>query len=301
MQTKNEIRQLLNAAQIYPDKRLGQHFLIDLNLMRMLVDSACICNDDVVLEVGCGTGSLTQSLCESAGGVIAVEVDVKLAQIAKGRLSKNKNLQMVNADILRNKNKLNAEVIRKVRSAFKKYPGRFLLVANLPYDVASALMLNLVLGPVAADGMYVIVQREVAERMAAKAPDKNYGSLSIYLSATGKVKIIRRLSSAVFWPQPQVESAMVKFVRDKKKIKQIRDMQLLGEVVNLFMQHRRKMLKASVKFAKSGLQSIGDWTGLFSEAGINPRHRPEQIAAENYIALSNLCYDFLNKKQALIF
>jgi len=296
MQTKNEILQLLNAAQIHPDKRLGQHFLIDLNLMRMLVDSACICNNDVVLEVGYGTGSLTQSLCESAGGVIAVEVDVRLARIAKKQLSKNKNLQMINADILKNKNTLNAEVIREVRSACKKYPGRFLLVANLPYDAASALILNLALGPVAADGMYVIVQKEVAERMAARAPDKNYGSLSIYLSATGEVNIIRRLSPAVFWPQPQVESAMVKFVRDKKKIKQIKDMQLFGEVVNLFMQHRRKMLKASTKFSKSRLQSISGWTGLFAEAGINSRYRPEQIAAENYVALSNLCYDFLNKK-----
>ena len=103
MQTKRQIQQLLASAGASPNKQLGQHFLIDLNLMRLLVDSADITTDDVVLEVGCGTGSLTEALAERAGKVVSVEVDRALAEIARTRLAKAGNVEIINADALESK------------------------------------------------------------------------------------------------------------------------------------------------------------------------------------------------------
>ena len=159
MQTKRQIQQLLTSAGVSPNKRLGQHFLIDLNLMQLLVDSADIKNNDVVLEVGCGTGSLTQSLAELAGKVIAIEADYTLAEIAKKQLLKAENVEIITTDILENKSTINQTVTASLVLARKRYAGRFLLVANLPYNVASPVILNLTTGPTVADGIYVTVQR----------------------------------------------------------------------------------------------------------------------------------------------
>jgi 16S rRNA (adenine1518-N6/adenine1519-N6)-dimethyltransferase len=233
MQTKQQIQQLLASAGVEPNKRLGQHFLVDLNLMRLLVDNANIGNNDIVLEVGCGTGSLTQALAERAGKVIAVEMDETLAKIAAGELATAGNVEVFNADILENKNTINRTISGAIELARKKQLGRFLLVSNLPYSVASPLMMNLIIGPIVTDAIYVTVQKEVAGRMTATPGDKHYGTLSIHLAATGEVKTERALKPTVFWPQPQVSSAMISFVRKAEKAGHIQNMELLGELINL--------------------------------------------------------------------
>jgi len=293
MQTKRQIQQLLASAGIRPNKRLGQNFLIDLNLMKLLIDSAQIHNDDIVLEVGCGTGSLTQGLAEKAAKVIAVELDKPLAEIAKRQLAKKKNVEIINADILKNKNTVSPAVINALEQAHKQHPGRLLLVANLPYNVASPVMLNLITGTVTADDMYVTVQKEVADRMTANPGSKNYGTLSIFLSATGDVKTIRRLKPTVFWPAPQVDSAMITFVRRKKKAARIKNTELFRKIVNLFIGHRRKMLKTCTKLATGKLKEINNWSEILEKCSINPHNRPEQIPPEDYIAIANLCCKYL--------
>jgi len=334
MQTKKQIQQLLVSAGVRPNKRLGQHFLIDLNLMRLLIDSANIRNDDTVLEVGCGTGSLTEALAERAGYCLAVELDQTLAKIAERELAKRENVEVINTDILENKNTISNTIANALELARKKYPGRVLLVANLPYNVACPVMLNLITGPITADSMYVTVQKQVADRMTATPGSKDYGILSIHLCATGDVKTIRTLKPTVFWPQPQVDSAMVSFIRRKDKVNRIQNLKLFSEVVNLFMGHRRKMLKAchrllpagaSTKFARGkpplvagggkltknnrtsvssstlsslpkgsvepfrGIPEINNWLQIFEQCSIDPHNRPDQLSAEDYIAIANLC------------
>jgi 16S rRNA (adenine1518-N6/adenine1519-N6)-dimethyltransferase len=287
MQTKHQIRDLLSSAGAKPNKRLGQHFLIDLNLMRLLVDSANIQKDDVVLEVGCGTGSLTGALAEKAGKVIAVELDPNLFKITEKQLSSTKNLQLINADILESKNMLNHAVVSTLSLARQECRGRFLLVANLPYDVASSLIMNLVMGPTIADAMYVTVQKEVADRMTAAPDSNNYGILSIFLSATGDVKMIRTLKPAVFWPRPQVDSAMVSFVRNQAKSDRIANMELFSKIVHLFMGHRRKTLLSCSKLACGKLKKDVDWPEIFEQCSINPKQRPETLSPEEYVAIAN--------------
>ncbi len=296
MQTKHQIQQLLASAGVRPNKRLGQNFLVDLNLMRLLINSANICNEDTVLEVGCGTGSLTQALAERAGKVIAVELDETLSKIAARELAKAKNVEVINADILESKNTINRTIRGAVESARKNRSGKFLLVSNLPYNVASPLMLNLITGPMIAEGMYVTVQREVASRMTAGPGSGDYGTLSIHIAATGDIKTKRILKPTVFWPAPQVDSAMISFVRSEEKISRIQSMELFREVVNLFMGHRRKMLKGCTRFAAGKLAEIDNWSEIFERCCIDPHNRPEQLRPEDFITISNLCHKYLKSK-----
>jgi 16S rRNA (adenine1518-N6/adenine1519-N6)-dimethyltransferase len=296
MQTKQQIQQLLASAGASISKRLGQHFLIDLNLMRLLVRSANIQKKDIVLEIGCGTGSLTEALAEYAGKVIAVELDSTLAEITKEQLAKTENVQIINTDILKNKNTISHAVTSELELARRNFPGRSLLVANLPYNVASPVILNLATGPTIVDQMYVTVQKEVADRMKAAPSSSSYGTLSILLSATGEVKTIRTLKRTVFWPQPQVDSAMVSFVRKNEKLSKIHNMHLFGQIVSLFMGHRRKMLKACTKLARAKLAEIDNWPEIFRKCSIDSTHRPEQLAPQDYIAMANLCLETLKRK-----
>ncbi len=296
MQTKQQIQHLLESANIRPKKSIGQHFLIDLNLIKKLVDSAGLDSGDVVLEVGCGTGSLTEALADRCGEVIAVELDESLAAIATRQLAGKKDVTIINADVLANKKTINPVVVKALERARKKYAGRLLLVANLPYNVACPLILNLVAGPTVADAMYVTVQKEVAQRMTAPSGGRDYGILSIFLAVAGKVKILRLLKPAVFWPVPKVDSAMVSFVRRPEKASRIRNKQLFSLVTNLFMSHRRKMLRSCTKFAVGRLAEIQDWAAIFEYCSIDPTKRPEQLSPENYIAVANRCCELLHVK-----
>jgi len=296
MQTKQQIQYLLESADIRPKRSIGQHFLIDLNLMKKLVDSAGLDSKDVVLEVGCGTGSLTEALAECGAEVIAVELDDSLAAIAKTQLARKKNVTVINAEVLDNKKTINPAVAKALGHACKKHTGRLLLVANLPYNAASPAILNLVTGPTVVDAMYVTVQKEMAQRMTAQPGGRDYGLLSIFLAVTGEAKILRLLKPAVFWPVPGVDSAMVSFVRRPEKACRIRDMEVFGLVTNFFMSYRRKMVRSCTKFAAGRLAGIRDWAAIFEYCSIDPAKRPEQISPEDYTALANRCCACLNKK-----
>jgi len=289
MQTKQQIQRLLESAGVRPNKQLGQHFLIDLNLMRLLLERAQISDKDVVLEVGCGTGSLTEGIAEQAGFCVAVELDGTLTGIARERLAGAGNVTVFNTDILESKNTIDATITDALNRRLKECCGRLLLVANLPYNVACSVIVNLIVGPVRANGIYVTVQKEVAERMTAAPGWAEYGTVSIFIGATGEIRMERILKPSVFWPRPQVSSAMVSFERIEEKAGRIQNTATFCELVNLLMSHRRKMLKSCVKFARRDLAKITDWPGIFEAAAIEARTRPEQLSPEQYVILANLC------------
>ena len=293
MQTKTEIQKLLSSVGAEPNRRLGQNFLIDLNLMHFLLANAHINSNDLVLEVGTGTGSLTGELIQRAARVVAVEYDDNLAKITAGLFAKVKNFKLINADVLENKNTINHEVIESLKEAMEECSGKLLLVANLPYNVASSVMANLLTGDVVAETMTVTVQKEVAQRMAAQPESDDYGILSILLTAMGHCRVLRKLPPSVFWPSPQVDSAIVRFERDKEKIALIHNVELFKQVVNLFMGHRRKMLRACVKYAEGKLAQIHHWDDIFARSFVEPHHRPEELSAIDYVAIANLCNEML--------
>lgn len=296
MQTKQQIEQLLASAGVRPNHRLGQNFLIDLNLMQFLIDTAHIHPTDIVLEVGTGTGSFTEGLSLAATRVISVEYDKTLAKIAQRRLENAPHVTIINTDILQTKSKLNPQVVEEIQKATQTNPGRLLLIANLPYSISSPLIIDLITGGegnITCDEMYITVQHEVAHRIVAQPHSKDYGTLSILMEATGQTKIIKKLKPNVFWPRPQVDSAMLTYKRQPEKIAEIKDMAMLRQVVALFLGHRRKMLKACTKFAQGTLKNVQNWPDIFENAQIDPHQRPEQLSPQNYIAIANLCYESL--------
>ena len=289
MHSKKQIQQLLASAGVNPNKIFGQNFLIDLNLMNLLIETAAPTKDDLVLEVGPGTGSLTQGLAETAGQVIAVEIDTTMAKITKMQLAEFDNVEVINVDVLKSKHTINPIVVEAINNHRKNFTGRFILIANLPYNIATPLMLNLIVSEPHVDSMFVTVQREVAQRMAAEPATNLYGILSIVMAAVGRVKLIRTLKPAVFWPPPKVDSAMLGFTRDEEKFKRINDIEIFIETINLFMQHRRKTLKGCTKLAHGKLEKIDDWKNIFEKAQIDSQLRPEQLSSEDFIKIANLC------------
>ncbi|MCJ7776836.1 MAG: 16S rRNA (adenine(1518)-N(6)/adenine(1519)-N(6))-dimethyltransferase RsmA [Sedimentisphaerales bacterium] len=299
MHTKSQIQQLLLSAGVRPNKRFGQHFLIDLNLMRLLIDTADIQKNDVVLEIGCGTGSLTEAIAERAGFCVTVEIDATLADIARTQLSDKTNIEIIAADALKNKFEINPFVIDALNRACSKYKGRLLLVSNLPYVAATPLMLNLITGKIVADAMFVTVQKEVANRMTARPGTKDYGILSILLAATGDTRHIRTLKPTVFWPQPKVDSAMISYIRDAEKLKEIKNIELLSKVAGALLQHRRKMLKSCCRMVTGELGKIDNWLEIFDRCNVNAESRPDQLSPQDYVQLANSCYSQLKEHQAL--
>ena len=201
MQTLTEIRQLLAERGLTPRHRLGQNFLHDKNQLTKLVEAANIQPNDLILEVGPGTGTLTEALLERGANVIACELDEQLADLLHERL--DGRITLIRGDALDKHRRLNPFIIEALN-------GRaFQLVANLPYQIASPLISSLLTDHPNCRGICVTIQKEVAERLMAKPSSKEYGSLTIIVQAFADVKLLSTLSPSCFWPPPEVTSAMV--------------------------------------------------------------------------------------------
>lgn len=233
LQTLTEIRQLLAERGLTPRHRLGQNFLHDKNQLIKLLDAANIKPNDLVLEVGPGTGTLTQALLERGTNVIACELDPGMAQIIRDTLGRFMNtsepasvkpapphtqstiardrrdtprlaaLTLIEGDALDKQRRLNPQIIEAMNSR------DFKLVANLPYQIASPLISSLLTDHPNCRGMYVTIQKEVAERLMAKSNSKAYGSLTMIVQALAEIELISTLSPGCFWPPPDVTSAMI--------------------------------------------------------------------------------------------
>ena len=230
---------------IHPRGKLGQNFLIDLNLLHLLHRSAELCENDVVLEVGTGTGSLTGAMAMEAGQVVTVEVDAVMHEMAKQEHWDKKNIRFLFADILENKNRLNQDVLRVVREELGKSPDRrFKLCANLPYQIATPLMSNLLLTDIPPYSMTVTIQKEVGDRIVAKPRTKDYGALAVWMQAQCDCRIVRVMPPTVFWPRPKVDSAIVQVVYNEKKRARIPNLRYFHEFIRALFFHRRKFLRS---------------------------------------------------------
>jgi len=266
-QTLNEILAQLEAHGVRPKKRYGQNFLHDANKMRAILAAAEIEPGQYVLEVGPGTGSLTEALLQAGAHVLTVEIDRDLEPILRARLAPFAGrAELIIGDILGGKHAINAEVLERLA-------GRpFTLVANLPYHVASPLLVNLAIDHPTMQRAIVMVQREVADRLAAGPGGKDYGPLGIMVQAMCEVQRITTLPPSCFWPPPQVASAVVRLVRRDRPLTDAPH--ALAELLQTLFQKRRKQIGTT----------LGRQTPL--PAGIRPDARPEQLTIEQLVALS---------------
>lgn len=244
-QTLSEIRDLLASAGLRPQKKLGQNFLIDGNLMTKIVEAAEIEPDDTVLEIGAGTGSLTEMLLERAGRVVAVELDRGLAELLADRLAGRDNLTLLHEDVLQTKSQIAPVVLDALRHAAGGRPA--LLVANLPYHIASPLLIDLLLCDVPFKCFCFSVQREVADRIAARPSTKDYGPMSILMQLCGTVHKITHLPPQAFWPAPKVESTALRIDIDLSRFPAKIVLRQFSELLRLAFAHRRKTLNYNLK------------------------------------------------------
>ena len=203
-QTHSYLRDLMEKRGLHPKNKLGQNFLVDLNLLDLIVRRAELTYDDLALEVGSGTGGLTARLVEVAGAVVSVEVDPAFAVMVREVIPKNPRVALIEADVLKNKNELNPDVLKTMRE-LQQLTGttRIKLVANLPYAVATPVIANLLLTDLPIERMIVTVQWEIAERLTASPGTKEYGALAVLVQSLADVWVIRRLPPTVFWPRPR--------------------------------------------------------------------------------------------------
>lgn len=243
-QTTAYLKKLFAEVGFSLDARRGQNFLVDLNLIDVLEKAAAIRPDDVVLEVGTGTGSLTERLARAAARVVTCEIDPRLAQLARDRLVDHDRVVLVEGDVLAGKHRIAPAVLAALDAARAASPaGRFLLVANLPYCVATPVISNLLALPRPFDVAVVTVQREMAERMTAAAGDSAYNALSVWVGAQCRGEIVRILPPSVFWPRPQVDSAIVRLETDPARRAAIADLARFHDFVRGVFCQRRKLLR----------------------------------------------------------
>lgn len=262
MQTLTEIRALLAARGLSPRHRLGQNFLHDHNQIRKLLDAAGVRAGDLVLEIGPGTGTLTESLLEQGADVVVCELDAGLAALVRERLGDR--VTLIEGDALERGRRLNAAVVEALG-------GRaFTLVANLPYQIASPLMAILATQHYECVGQHVTIQKEVAERLLSRPGGKEYGGLGVVIQAMAEVRLIGVVPAGCFWPPPQVTSAMVSIIPRPSKL--ARTPEEFSDFVSMLFSKRRKQIGT--------ILGPGKWP-----EGVEASMRPETLSPEQMAQL----------------
>lgn len=318
-QTRSHLVQLFEQQGLRPRHELGQNFLVDLNLLDLIVRHARLSSADVVLEVGAGTGSLTERLAQAAGHVVAVECDPHVFGHLQQVVGHLPQVTLLNIDALANKHTLAPQVLSAVQSALERVTQHeagwsvppadaadnpwvlqrrevtLKLVANLPYHIATPVISNLVASSLPWSRMVVTIQWELAERMRARAGTAEYGALSVWLQSQARLKLIRKLPPTVFWPPPKVDSAVLVIERDAVAQAVIQDRAFFHDFLrDIFTQRRKRLLGVLAGFCTSAWsshcrrgRSRPELEQVFDELNIPREARAEQLEVNTLVALAN--------------
>lgn len=271
-QTKAEIRALLNEYGLTPQHRFGQNFLIDLNLLRKVVTTAEVGPADVVLEVGPGTGSLTECLLEAAGRVVAVEIDRGFQKLLTQRFATDTRFTLICGDALAGKHRLNPEILAALDAQPPAPGGCEKLVANLPYQIATPLLIELMLSRPSLARLTCTVQLEVGEKLAAAAGEDAYGALSVLVETVAEAALALRLPPGAFWPAPQVDSVLLDLRRRATPLVAAAELRDFAAFVRGAFSQRRKTLR---RISRDWPLDCG--AAALARAEIDPQLRPENL------------------------
>ena len=263
-QTLSDIKQLLADHGLRPKKKFGQNFLHDGNHMAKIMEAAKLSPGDTVLEVGPGTGALTERLVEAGADVVAVEIDRDMQPILELRLADKIKLHM--GDALDGKHAISSEVLRLLGDQ------PFKLIANLPYNIASPLLANLAIDHLNMSAAVVMIQKEVADRLLAEPGTKAYGPLGVLLQALFEIERVGVLKPGCFYPPPSIDSAVVAMHRRDQPL--CEDAKKLGDLLHKLFSKRRKQLGSI----------LGRDVQL--PDGVEYDMRPEQLSIEQLCELS---------------
>lgn len=263
---------ILNRFKLRADKKLGQNFLIDENVVRQIVEAAELSEADTVLEVGPGIGTLTQGLAESKAKVVAVELDTRLLPVLATTLEGYDNVRVVHGDILK------VNIMEEVGAP------EFKVCANLPYYITTPIIFALLEKRLPMERLVAMVQKEVAERMAAQPGGKDYGALSVAIQYYTEPEIAFIVPPTSFIPAPAVDSAVIVCKRRSKPLVEVCDEALFFRVVKAAFSLRRKMLSNSLKNMGIKSEQVAKWLEL---AGVDGKRRAETLSLEDFAKLTN--------------
>jgi len=264
----SDILATLREIRVSPAKTLGQNFLHDQNLARWIVDQAQITSDDYVVEIGPGLGALTRFILEKGAHVLAIEKDARLAGFLRTHFP-NQRLEILDSDALK----------FDPRSLFAHRTVK--LLGNLPYNVSSVLLLRFLEQPSPISLLLLMLQKEVAERLSASPSTHDYGALTLRVQLHHHVKYLRTVPATVFFPRPEVDSAVVRILpRDPLELPQ-HDDQLLRRLVRAGFSQRRKQLRKLIR------EHIKDWETVSRRLNIGANARAEELSLPQWIALAN--------------
>lgn len=263
---------ILHRFKLRADKKLGQNFLIDETVVRRIIEAAELTPEDTVLEVGPGIGTLTQGLAESGADVVAVELDKRLLPVLDVTLEGYDNVRIVNGDILQ------VDIMEQVQKP------DFKCCANLPYYITTPIIFAILEKRLPMERLVVMVQKEVAERMAAKPGSKDYGALSVAIQYFTEPEIAFIVPPSSFIPAPSVDSAVIVCKRRSTPPVEVCDENLFFRVVKAAFSLRRKMLSNSLKNMGIKGEQVSKWLEL---AGVDGKRRAETLSLEDFAALTN--------------
>ena len=263
---------ILKTFNLRADKRLGQNFLVDEQIVKQIIAAAELSAEDTVLEVGPGIGTLTQALAETGAQVVAVELDRRLLPVLAKTLAGYDNIEIINEDILQ----------LDIRKAVPQ--ENFKVVANLPYYITTPIIFNLLEQKLPMERLVAMVQKEVAERMVAKPGGKDYGALSVAIQYYTEPAIAFVVPPASFVPPPSVDSAVIVCKRRQEPPVQIVDEKLFFRVVKAAFSVRRKMLSNALKNMGIDNEQAAAWLEL---AEIDGKRRGETLSLAEFAALTN--------------
>lgn len=260
-------------------KRFGQNFLIDTHVLEKIVDEAGIDEDDCVLEIGPGIGTMTQYLCERAGRVIAVEIDKALIPILNDTLSSYSNVEIINEDILK----------VDITNLCNKYNnGRPIkVVANLPYYITTPIIMGLFESGCPLESITIMVQKEVADRMKCGPGSKDYGALSLAVQFYSNPEIVANVSPESFIPKPGVGSTVIKLTRYPKPPVEVDDEKYMFKLIRAAFNMRRKTMVNSLMSGNLGLTKEEILTAI-DKLNLSPQVRGEALTLNEFAALSNI-------------
>lgn len=260
-------------------KKYGQNFLVDPNVLERVMDAAGVSGEDCVLEIGPGIGTMTQLLAERAGKVVAVEIDRNLIPILEETLSPYSNVTAINEDVL----KLDVEEAIRVRGEGRPVK----VVANLPYYITTPIIMSLLEGGAPLESITVMVQKEVAERMQAVPGTKDYGALSLAVQYYSRPEVVANVPPNCFIPRPNVGSAVIRLTRYGTPPVQAADPGKLFTVIRASFNQRRKTLANSLGNAPGLLASRERVAGILEEMGLPAMIRGEALTLEQFAELSD--------------
>ena len=289
-QTLSYLRGLLQNYGLEPKHKLGQNFLIDLNLLDLVCRAAELSPADSVLEVGTGTGSLTSLMADQAGCVFTVEIDADMQRVAERLIGRRPTVQLFLGDALARKNELNAGVISGWAAHTEKQikpptVPRLKLVANLPYVIATPVISNLLISDILVERMVVMVQWEIGERMQAVPNTKDYNALSVLVQSLADVEIVRKVSPTNFFPKPKVDSAIVLIRPNPARRALVGDVTKFRYFLRDLYTHRRKNLRQALSGWPSAPRTKPEIDAKLAALGIDGMRRSESLDVAAHLRL----------------